>query len=503
MRKSVQLILLGSAVLLVAGCHRHDRPPVSGASTAIAWREGDVDDAFAEAKATNKPVLLYWGAKWCPPCNVMKQTLFKDPAFIAEAANFIPVHLDGDAKDAQLWGDKFGIQGYPTVIILTPERAEITRLAGGATASALADALRVAAKRTTPIEDVLRRAHNPKSLSSDDWEVLAGFDWRHDPVHFSDPPKAAPFYAQLADAAPDPAMARHFALTSLIMATHGDDISRLAPVDQARLRATLPSILTNADEAKANRQELSYGTANLILGLPDPSEREALGHELVSALDRIADDGSLSLDDRLVTIEGDITLSKSTHGGKVAPDVMAKLHRRVAAADKAATDPMARQAVMYDAGEALADAGDFTGAEKLMKGELPHAIGPYLYMLDLAGIAEERKDYKSAIGWLKKAALTAQGPATRVQWATIYSNGVIRMTPGDKAAVEASGDTVIAALAKNDSGYAERTSKRATGWASKLREWSAQHDGTAVLSRLEVEMDSACVRGGCRNVLKN
>jgi protein disulfide-isomerase len=503
MRRSVQLVLFGSAALLVAGCHRHDRSPASDASTTIAWREGDVDDAFAEAKATNKPVLLYWGAKWCPPCNVMKETLFKDPAFIAEAARFIPVHLDGDAKNAQLWGDKFSIRGYPTVIILTPDRAEITRLAGGATASALADALRIAAKRTTPIEDVLRRARDPKSLSPEDWEVLAGFDWRHDPVHFSDLPKAAPFYAQLADAAPDPAMARHFALTSLIMARHSDDNSRLPPADQTRLRAALPSILTNYDEAKANRQELSYGTASLILGLSDTSERDALGHKLVSALDRIADDSSLSLDDRLVTVEGEIALSKGIHGGKAAADVMAKLRRRVAAADKSATNPMARQAVMYDAGEALADAGDFTGAERLMKGELPRAIGSYLYMLDLGGIAEERKDYKTAIGWLRKAALTAQGPATRVQWATIYSNGVIRMTPDDKAAVEASGDAVISTLATNDSGYAERTAKRATAWASKMQEWSAQHGGSAVLARLEAKMDAACARGGCKNVLKS
>ena len=172
MRYSVSLMMLGVA-LAASGCHKQ-ADTSNGATTAqastkeIAWREGDVDDAFAEAKEKKKPVLLYWGAKWCPPCNLMKQTLFKDPAFIAETANFVPVHLDGDARDAQIWGEKFGIQGYPTVIILTPDRQEITRLAGGSTAGQLADVLKVAATRTSSTEDLLKRADNPAGRSPDE-----------------------------------------------------------------------------------------------------------------------------------------------------------------------------------------------------------------------------------------------------------------------------------------------------------------------------------------------
>jgi protein disulfide-isomerase len=36
-------------------------------SPGIAWFNGNVESAFASAKASNKPVLLYWGAQWCPP----------------------------------------------------------------------------------------------------------------------------------------------------------------------------------------------------------------------------------------------------------------------------------------------------------------------------------------------------------------------------------------------------------------------------------------------------
>ncbi|PXA87287.1 dihydroneopterin aldolase [Nostoc sp. 3335mG] len=505
MRGSVSLMMLGVA-LAVAGCHK--QPDTSNGATAaqastnqIAWREGDVDDAFAEAKEAKKPVLLYWGAKWCPPCNLMKQTLFKDPAFIAETANFVPVHLDGDAKDAQLWGEKFGIQGYPTVIILTPDRQEVTRLSGGSTAGQLADVLKVAATRTSSTEDLLKRADNPKSLSADDWRLLASFDWFDDPKHFGDYPKAAAFLAKLADAAPDPAMKRHFTLTSLLLGGGTGDKPKLDAAQQAQVRAVLPAILADYDEVKANRQEVG-SAAGLILALPDPAERKAFGDKLTAALDRMATDDGTPLYDRLATAEAEITLSKGENSGKVTPDVMAKVRQRVALADKEATDPQMRQAVMPSAGDLLSEAGDKAGAEKLWKAELPKAVAPYYFMVDLAGLKEDAKDYPAAIGWLKQAAETAQGPATRIQWAIFYSNGVMRMTPDDKAAVEQSASMVIDALGANSSGYAERTEKKADDWAKKLRDWSGKHNGGDVMARLDAKMGQACAKGGCKDVLK-
>jgi len=505
MRNCGWLLLLVGGALMVLGCRRNEPAASSvqaGSASEIAWREGDIEDAFAEAKATNKPVLLYWGAKWCPPCNIMKQALFKDPAFVARTASFVSVHLDGDAKDAQLWGDRFGIQGYPTIIILSPERREITRLTGSSTAAALADTLRLAADRSSSIEDLLNRARNPKTLSRGDWNVLANFDWQHDPVHFGDLAKGAQFYAHLGDAAPYPAMARHFALTSLIMATKGADTPKLSPAQQAEIRAILPPILTDYREAKVNRQELSYDGARLILALPADGGRQKLGEQFVAALERIGADTSLSLDDRLVAVNGEIELSQGLRGGKIAPDVLARVRQRVAVVDKAATDPWTRQSVIYDAGEALWRAGDTANAEKLIRSELPRAIGPYLYMLDLASIEEEEKHYDRAIGWLRRAADTAQGPATRVQWATIYSSGVIRMAPDDEAAVEAGADAVVQALSQNSSGYAERTAKRAMSWAAKMHEWSDKYRGAAVLARLQDELDKACAKGRCKNVLR-
>ena len=97
----------------------------------IDWFEGDVDAAFAAAKAADKPLFLYWGAEWCPPCSQIKATIFNQREFQERSRLFVPVYLDGDTPSAQKHGETFAVDGYPTMILFRPDGKEITRLPGG------------------------------------------------------------------------------------------------------------------------------------------------------------------------------------------------------------------------------------------------------------------------------------------------------------------------------------------------------------------------------------
>ncbi|MBT2135520.1 thioredoxin family protein [Croceibacterium sp. LX-88] len=481
----------------LASCGQTDAPVASAQAKEIAWREGDVDDALAEAKESGKPVILYWGAVWCPPCNQMKATLFKDPDFIAETQKFVPVYLDGDTKDAQRWGERFGISGYPTVIVLRPDGTEITRISSATMANELPDLLQVAAGRTTSIEALLEKAQtDTASLDADDWRILAGFDWRNDPRHFADDAKTGKLLDQLAAAAPEPALQRRFGLLALaVQAEEGDDGKvALDAAQQARVGEKLTPILSSPGEIMANGQELTHDAPALVTALPKSPKREELTGKLIAAGDAIYANEKLSLTERVEALNIDVALA--TANGPIPASLLAKVRERAAWADKTATDKISRQSVIDSAAYLLFDAGDRAGAKKLLTAELERSNQPYYYMSSLSDFAEKEGDKAAAVEWARKAYEAAQGPATRVQWAILYSNAVLRLTPEDEAAVAKSGEAVIAELSKSPDSYYQRTRVKLAAWGDKLREWSEAHDGADILSQLRTKMATACAGQG-------
>jgi thiol-disulfide isomerase/thioredoxin len=129
-------------------------PPTPMCPESPGSRAGDAE-AFAAARAANKPVFLYWGAKWCPPCQQLKSSVFSRADFMAKSKEFVAVYLDGDDPGAQKWGERFHVSGYPTVVILRPDQKEIMRIAGGMDLASYADLLDIALSDLKPMSEVL------------------------------------------------------------------------------------------------------------------------------------------------------------------------------------------------------------------------------------------------------------------------------------------------------------------------------------------------------------
>lgn len=104
------------------------------ASTLEGWST-DLEKAFEQAKAEKKHVLVeFTGSDWCPPCIAMRKNVFSKKDFVdAASKKFILVELDFPKGDKALkeknqpLAEKHKIEGFPTVILFTPEGKEFTR----------------------------------------------------------------------------------------------------------------------------------------------------------------------------------------------------------------------------------------------------------------------------------------------------------------------------------------------------------------------------------------
>lgn len=107
----------------------------SAFGTTLEGWSTDLDKAFEKAKSEKKCVLVeFTGSDWCPPCIAMRKNVFSKKEFVEAASKqYILVELDFPKNDKDLkeknqpLAEKYKIEGFPTVILFTPEGKEFTR----------------------------------------------------------------------------------------------------------------------------------------------------------------------------------------------------------------------------------------------------------------------------------------------------------------------------------------------------------------------------------------
>jgi thiol-disulfide isomerase/thioredoxin len=494
-----------AAVALAAPVARAAGAPSGNVAWIGAAAASDIDEAFARARAENKPVLLYWGASWCPPCNQLKATLFSRQDFAALSKHFIAVSVDGDRPGAQKLGARFRVSGYPTTVLFTPAGEEITRLPGEVDAPQALAVLRLGLAGGRQAKAVLADALAGKPIAANEWRLLAFYSWETDEQQLVPKAEVPATLTQLAVASASASGSAADAETTtrlwLKALAASDDGKGVKPDDGLRQR--VQRVLADASAARAQMDLLTNGAADIVRTLEDAASprRPALVQAYDAALRRLQADDSLSRADRMGALIARVDLARLGQAeGEVHPKLpdalLAELREWSARADREIRDGYERQAVITAAGYALGRAGLWTEAEALLKANLAKSHSPYYLMSQLGSHARKLGRNDEALRWYGQAFEKAQGPATRLQWGSGYLAALVDLAPEDAARIEKVAAQLLREADADAGAFDGRSMRSLQRAGAKLVAWNGQGRHAAVLRRLQAQLRGLCGKAG-------
>jgi thiol-disulfide isomerase/thioredoxin len=108
----------------------------------------DYRKALELSRKHGKPIIADFSTDWCPNCRKLESATFKDPSVSERLDQFIKVYIDGDKHPEMV--ERFGIEGFPTLVALSPQGEEIDRSVGYVNARRLAGTLDRAIRSVPP-----------------------------------------------------------------------------------------------------------------------------------------------------------------------------------------------------------------------------------------------------------------------------------------------------------------------------------------------------------------
>jgi thiol:disulfide interchange protein len=121
MRPVVFLLVVFVSVFAVVGVSKWWMP-----KELVPW-QSDFAAAQAAARDSNRPILLYFTASWCAPCQQMRRYVWTDPRVADAAAAYQPVRIDID-QNPQLAVQFNAADAIPVLIVLDVDGKILRRI---------------------------------------------------------------------------------------------------------------------------------------------------------------------------------------------------------------------------------------------------------------------------------------------------------------------------------------------------------------------------------------
>ena len=123
---------------------------------AIAW-EHSYERGMQSAAQTGKPILVGFYTDWCGWCRKLDREVYPSAKVQRFSTQFVFVKIDCERN--QSIPRKYGIRGYPTIIILAPDGQVIRNISGFVGAERLAGFMKEAVNKVGPP----KKSHAPSA----------------------------------------------------------------------------------------------------------------------------------------------------------------------------------------------------------------------------------------------------------------------------------------------------------------------------------------------------
>lgn len=469
----------------------------------IAWLKTGMPQALQQAKQQSMPMFVYWGAVWCPPCNIVKTTLFKDPEFIEATRGFISVYLDGDTEEAQKWGHELKVMGYPTLMILSPEGHEVLRLSPSNAVEDLVSTMNYSRNVWNPISDMLTKALSDKTVKAEIIRSLAMYSWaqdravKDDEAGFSE--KLFKLEKRLENSGYQKSRAIIFmtALNLKLDSLQKDQVLNSAVRNEYKLR--VKEILNNPELLKANVFNIAYEAENLVKYLTE-SATENLSIERINFIQLFMEKmkqyrqlKGLTFDHYYATHYPVISFYESYN---ISPDQDAKKQLLEYTSQILAKthENKARQALISDASYTLFKFGMIKKAKLLITSELETSDNPYYLMSSLAYFEKEQGNSTLALNWYEKAYKVAKGPATKLQWYGTYVRNLITLDADDKVKIKLHVNTLLNDYTYMTDSFMGRNHRVLLALKKSTEKWAKKNQELSWLEALKSEGLNRCAQ---------
>jgi protein disulfide-isomerase len=408
------------------------------------WRIDDPDLVFAEAKKSQKNVLFYWGAVWCPPCNELKREVFNKPSFDEVSQNFLLVYLDGDVPAAQLWADKLKVSGYPSVLVFNPNGQELIRFVESVPLKTLAQSLGTIDANTLPLPLLVDKLRSGKATPQE-WALVASAGWDDSMIDVGVPEEQLlPLVWELSQKAPAGSDVANAIFAAQVLQRAADESKNKSTPYEKLLSQVMESsknlfekIVLNDETTLACKDFLLGDIEQTVLWLSpqkDSTWRKDLKRKWLAAGSALGGMKSVSVDTKLWSLHPKAVFEvidipenkrdKNAYGETLRSEIV----NAVRQADMETThldtqNPaagLARKAVIAGAASFMAEIGEIEKARILLNKELRSVSTPWYIQSTLASVEKKAGNKEVAIEWMRQAALSAKGSSTQLQWSASY-----------------------------------------------------------------------------------